>query len=164
MNRKILAASLVLVMCLILGLCLLAFGCRPRTEQTTEPAVTGTAGTTRPAESSGRETDPVGTEPGQTGETTTEPGTDADPMIRWQNGGQRDYLPDEPVEMVKFSEMVYERPDTESLYADFAALTERAAESDEAEKLLEAYYELYTRYISFYSMDCLANIRYSLDT
>ena len=85
-------------------------------------------------------------------------------MIRWKNAGRRDYLPDERLELVPFSEMEYLRPDVESIYADFDALTERAMESDDAEALLDDFYDLYDRYISFYSMDSLANVRYSLDT
>ena len=66
--------------------------------------------------------------------------------------------------MVRFSEMEYRRPDVEQLYADFDALIQEAKQSGDAASLLEDYYELYSRYISFYSMDTLANIRYSLNT
>ena len=100
-----------------------------------------------------------------TTEAPTEPVEEPDAaLIRWQNGGQKDYLPDEPVALVPFSQMVYARPDVETLYADFDALAERAKGSEDAEALLEDYYGLYSRYISFYSMDALANARYSLDT
>ena len=85
-------------------------------------------------------------------------------LIRWQNAGEKDYLPDEPVAMVPFSQMEYVRPDVEALCADFDALTEQAKESEDAEALLEGYYGLYTRYIGFYSMDNLADIRYSQNT
>ncbi len=85
-------------------------------------------------------------------------------LIRWQNAGQRDYLPEEPVRMVPFSQMEYQRPDTEALYADFDALIRDAEQSRDAEDLLERFYGLYDRYVSFYSMDSLANIRYSLNT
>lgn len=85
-------------------------------------------------------------------------------MIRWQNAGQKDYLPEEPVELVPFSEMKYVHPDVEALYSDFDALTAKAKDSDDTEALLNDYYELYTRYVSFYSMDALANIRYSQNT
>ena len=101
---------------------------------------------------------------GEAVETTTETERPVDPtdqaLIRWQNGGQRDYLPDEPVEMRPFSEMPYVRPDTETLYAEFESLIRRA-ETAGAEELLSDYYRLYSDYISFYSMDTIANIRYS---
>ena len=99
-------------------------------------------------------------------ETETIPPVDSDDeaMIRWRNAGRRDYLPDEQVALVPFSEMEYVRPDVEALYADFDALTERAKDSDDAQNLLTDFYDLYDRYISFYSMDSLANVRYSLDT
>ena len=104
---------------------------------------------------------PVSTEP----PATTEPFDPNDEaMIRWQNAGQRDYLPEEPVELVPFSEMEYVHPDVEALYSDFDALIARAADSDDAEDLLRDYYALHTRYVSFYSMDALANIRYSQNT
>lgn len=99
----------------------------------------------------------------QTG--TAEPDNwDDEALIRWQNAGQKDFLPDGQVALVPFSEMEYVRPDVESLYADFDALTERATSGKDAEALLHDYYELYERYTSFYSMDTLANIRYSLNT
>ena len=97
-----------------------------------------------------------------TTETPVDPTDEA--LIRWKNGGEKDYLPDEPVDLVPFSKMKYVRPDVEALYADFDALTQRAAEGEDAETLLESYYELYTRYVSFYSMDALANIKYSQNT
>lgn len=99
----------------------------------------------------------------QTGTTETVDWDD-EALIRWQNAGQKDYLPDGQVALVPFSEMEYVRPDVESLYADFDALIERAASEKNAEALLDDYYELYGQYISFYSMDTLANIRYSLNT
>ncbi|MBQ6159903.1 MAG: hypothetical protein IJK24_03040 [Oscillospiraceae bacterium] len=161
-NEMFSLLALVLVVCLVLGLCVLAFGCQNQKEDPTgtqSRESTEAAGTTAAVTTLTATTEPTE----NTGETTG-PETDTDPLIRWKNAGQRDYLPDEPVEMVKFSEMEYRRPDTETLYVDFAALTEKAEESDDAEALLEDYYELYTRYISFYSMDCLANARHSLDT
>ena len=96
---------------------------------------------------------------------TTEPfDPDDEAMIRWQNAGEKDYLPDEPVALVPFSRMEYVRPDVEALCADFDALIAKAKDNDDAEALLADYYGLYTRYISFHSRDALANIRYSQDT
>lgn len=115
----------------------------PVTEPSTEPA-------TEPTE--------------QTVAPTEEPKPENDPMIRWKNAGHRDYLPDEPVEMIPFSEMEYVRPDVATLYADFDALTEQAKTSSDAAGLLSTFYGLYDRYVSFHSMSSLANILYSLDT
>ena len=86
-----------------------------------------------------------------------------DPMLRWQNAGAREYLPDEPVQMVPFEEMDYSRPDMERLYADFDELIEQAASAD-ADALLDLFYNVYDQYINFYTMDTLANIHHSLDT
>ena len=89
---------------------------------------------------------------------------DDEALIRWQNAGQKDFLPDGQVALVPFSEMEYVRPDVESLYADFDELIARAKSEQDAEALLNDFYDLYARYTSFYSMDTLANIRYSLNT
>lgn len=131
------------------------------TQEATDPRRTEPTTATEPVAPTQLTEIPESTEP-------TEPTEPIDPndeaLIRWQNRGQKDYLPDEKVELVPFSEMEYERPDLDSLFADFDALTEQAKDSDDAELLLERYYDLYSRYISFYSMDTLANIRYSLNT
>lgn len=119
----------------------------------TPPSATETGSTEAPPETAN--TEPVSTEP-------IDPNDEA--LIRWQNAGQKDYLPDGALEMVRFSEMEYRRPDVEQLYADFDALIQEAKQSGDAASLLDDYYELYSRYISFYSMDTLANIRYSLNT
>ena len=119
----------------------------------TPSSATETGSTEAPTETVN--TEPVSTEP-------IDPNDEA--LIRWQNAGQKDYLPDGALEMVRFSEMEYRRPDVEQLYADFDALIQEAKQSGDAASLLEDYYELYSRYISFYSMDTLANIRYSLNT
>lgn len=140
---------------------------------------------------SGKRIDTVSTSPCTSSETEstatadpwTEPSTDTDPvppetpapsqirpdsgddaLIRWQNGGARDYLPDEPVELVLFSEMVYERPDTEAMFDAFDELIERGKSSEDADALLRSYENVYDQYIRFYSMDSLANIRHCLDT
>lgn len=87
-----------------------------------------------------------------------------DPMLRWKNAGARDYLLDEPVNMVSFAEMDYLRPDMDRLYSDFDALIEQAAASTDTDALLDAYYAVYDQYINYYTMDTLANIHHSLDT
>ena len=132
------------------------------TEETEPSAWSETTAQTEPTAESAETTE-------QSASTeTTEPMIDPDDeaLIRWQNAGQRDYLPDEKVEMVPFSQMQYVRPDTDALYADFEDLTHRAEESTEAdaEALLSEYFDLSTRYVSFYSMNSLANVLHSLDT
>lgn len=135
---------------------------------TTEaPRPTEAVTTAAPPESTAAPTDPTVTAEAPTeAPEITEPSfnPDDEALIRWQNAGMRDYLPDEQVQLVPFSQMAYVRPDVESLYADFESLTQRAADSTEAEALLEEYYALSDRYVSFYSMDSLANVLYSLDT
>lgn len=156
----LLAVTLLLTGCFGPGLPLISpFG--------TQIPAASTAAPTAPAAST--QNDP---EPTQPTPETTEPVIETTPpfdpndeaMIRWQNAGQKDYLPEEKMELVPFGEMVYTRPDVERLCADFDNLIARAADSSDAEALLEEFYALYTDYISFYSMDTLANIRYSLDT
>ena len=121
--------------------------------------------TTNAPETTVQPTDvPETTPPTEATEPPIDPNDEA--LIRWQNGGQKDYLPDEQVAMVPFSKMEYVRPDVETLYADFESLTARAKDSteDDAKALLNDFYDLSTRYISFYSMNSLANVLYSLDT
>ncbi|MBQ1678957.1 MAG: hypothetical protein II062_05445 [Oscillospiraceae bacterium] len=166
-GRRVLRAAALLLACLLL---LTACGRQPELPSGA-PAASGTpseaaepgAGTEAGTES-GTELS-HGTE--SPSETPAESAAPADPndeaLIRWQNGGQRDYLPDAPVEMVPFSGMAYVRPDTEALYGEFDKLITRA-ETEDAEALLSDYYRLYSDYISFYSMDAIANIRYSLNT
>lgn len=139
---------------------------KTETEAPTRPTETGSIPYTEPTETEPT-TEPVITQPvtEPTGiPESTEPSVPEDEaLIRWQNMGQKDYLPDEPVAMVPFSKMQYLRPDTETLYSDFDALCERAKTSSDADALLEDFYALYNRYLSFYSMDALANVLYSLD-
>ncbi len=168
--------NLLRLLAVILAAMLLLSGCFPvipvlplplptETEPSAPPSSTGSTvpvTTEAPVSADTEVAETTGTE-GPAG--TTEPfDPDDEAMIRWQNAGQRDYLPEEPVALVPFSEMEYVRPDMETLYEDFDALIVRAEESDDADALLEAYYELCDRYISFYSMDALAYIRYSQDT
>jgi oligoendopeptidase F len=130
--------------------------------ETKPPVETTTKPTELPSPEPSSTAETPSTEPTGTTEFTVDPNDTA--LIRWQNAGQRDYLPDEPVAMVPFSEMNYVRPDVEKLYAEFDSLTQRAANSTDAESLLSEFYKLYDGYISFYSMDSLANVLYSLDT
>ena len=163
------------LLALLLALSLCLSGCvglflpppvSPDSQQTTAaPDPTSSAslptGTSAlPTVPSAETTEPI-TEPVTEPVTETLPPIDPDDeaLIRWQNAGQKDYLPEEKLEMVPFSEMEYRRPDVEALYADFDGLIEAAKESGDAEALLEAYYGLYTRYMSFDSMDTLANVR-----
>ncbi len=152
---------------LLLSLCLCFTGC---IQVPAVPPQSSAPVSTRelPESTAAGRSDPTQTDPAR---TETEPAPtdfpvdpDDEALIRWQNGGQKDYLPDEKLELVSFSRMEYQRPDTEALYREFDALIERAADSDDADRLLEDYYRLYDSYISFYSMDTLANIRYSLNT
>lgn len=173
MKRKIIFNSLRLL-ALVLATSLLLTGCMilpalpvptAGTETTAVPTVPTPSSSTEP---------PIPLSTAEPVFTTTEepvPSATEEPfdpndeaLIRWQNAGEKDYLPDEPVAMVPFSQMEYVRPDVETLYADFDALIEKATDTDDAETLLEGYYDLYTRYVSFYSMDTLANIKYSQDT
>ena len=156
----LLAVTLLLTGCLGPGLPLISpFG--------TQIPAASTAAPTAPVASTQNDPEPTQPTP-ETTEPVIETAPPFDPndeaMIRWQNAGQKDYLPEEKLELVPFSEMEYRRPDVEGLRADFDALIAKAADSDDAEALLEKFYALYTDYISFYSMDTLANIRYSLDT
>ena len=145
----------------LLVLCLLLSGCHTEQKpaQTTETAAPSTLA---PSSTAAVTEPPTEAAPASSTEAPDPAGEDY--LIRWQNGGQRDYLPDEAVQMVPFSEMEYRRPDTEALYRDFEAVIEEAKGSGDADALLESYYRLYDRYLSFYSMDTLANIRYSLNT
>lgn len=83
---------------------------------------------------------------------------------RLYNGGLRSYLPAKPVIMTSFDNMEYTRPDVQSLYQDFEQLTAAVEEGADADTILNTYYSVYDRYYSFYTMDAMANIRYSADT
>lgn len=158
------AAILLLALCLLLAACAepmqtsdaSAAGSQSRSE-TTEPtaAFVSTLMPTNPSEKTEMtETTALATEPQEAMEEA---------LLRWQNGGIRDYLPDAPVRMIPFSEMQYVRPDTERLFSDFDALTKQAQDG-QADFLLAEYCDLFTRYVSFETMYELAWIRYTLDT
>ena len=148
--KKRTISNVIRLLALLLTTTLLLSGCfgvilppMPRPEVETVSVVSDTS-TEFPSDFP---TDLPTEEPTPTETEPFDPGEEA--MIRWQNGGEKDYLPDEPVELVPFSEMEYVRPDVDALYADFDDLTEQAKDSADAEALLEAYYGLYTRYVSF---------------
>ena len=173
--------NLSLILALLLILSLVLTGCTvqgslpaPETEQlASSDPVSGPSQPTLPSDS--EQSEPLSSEP-----VTAEPITDTtepvqtnpadqregfeDPMLRWQNGGYRDYLPDAPVDMVSFANMTYERPDMDRLFADFDSLIVAAKVDADTDMLLEAYYKVYDQYINFYTMDTLANIHHSLDT
>ena len=156
MKKTIRRCVLLLLIC-----CLLLEGCLSKRRPTaTEPDAPGPEPTASiPASTAGTESTAV------PATTAGKPDPAADPaLIRYRNGGMRDYLEDLPVDMVDFSEMEYARPDVAAMYRDFNALIEAAGTTDRAEELLEAYYKLYDRYVDFYTMDTLANVRYSLKT
>ena len=155
-------AALLLVLALALSACTVSGGrIDAESMSSVSPNPTSEPSSVLPTETP-TETAPI--PPETTVSTQIRPGSGDDALIRWQNGGARDYLPDEPVAMVPFSEMVYERPDTEAMFAAFDELIEQGKSSEDADALLLAYENVYDQYINFYSMDSLANIRHSLDT
>ena len=158
------AAVLLLALCLLFAACAepmqtsdaSVFGSQSRSETTEEAAASFlTQIPTNPS---------VQTEKPEPTALETEPQeTMEEALIRWQNGGLRDYLPDAPVQMIPFSEMQYVRPNTVQLFSDFDALTAQAQDA-QADTLLAGYFDLFSRYISFETMYELSWIRYSLDT
>ena len=98
---------------------------------------------------------------------TDEPVIEIDPDLvgkRLLNGGERDYAPDGYVDMVNFSDMAYERPDTQALIDEFKALADMAEAGEDADAILERYYTTYDAYLNFITMDTLAYIRYTFNT
>lgn len=161
-TRALRAAALLLACLLLLTAC----GRQPEPPGSAPSAAATSSVPSVPTAGTEAATEPAGGT-GTASEAPAESAAPVDPndeaLVRWQNGGQRDYLPDAPLEMVPFSRMAYVRPDTKALYEDFDELISRA-ETDGAEALLSDYYRLYSDYISFYSMDAIANIRYSQNT
>ena len=84
--------------------------------------------------------------------------------VRWQNGGKMSFLPQEALTIPNLSEMPYARPDTESLFAAYDALTAKTADCSDAEALLADYYALLPERQSFETMYWIACFRYCLDT
>ena len=68
------------------------------------------------------------TETDKTVPETTEAPNAPDVPVRWQNGGKMRFLPQEPLTIPNLSDMPYSRPDTESLFAAYDALTAKAAD------------------------------------
>ena len=167
MHRKRLTA---LSLALLLTMCFLLSGCRHILPEVQTDTSSTEVETLHSEPRQTEATTPAGTTVSTSSVSTEVPAvTESTPaedeyLIRWQNGGQMDFLPDKPIELVRFSEMPYVHPDTEALFSDFDALAEQALESTKANSLLDSYYDLYRRYISFYSMESLANVRYALDT
>ena len=100
------------------------------------------------------ETEPIYTE---TYHPTQVPG-------RQQNAGGRPYLPDGEVALMTFSQMEYVRPDTEAIQEGFAAAADLARLGAEPEEILGAYYDAYDDYYEYYTMEALAQVRYSINT
>lgn len=107
--------------------------------------------------------------PTQTGAPSeqTEP-TDPKPVdptafLRKQNGGARDYLPDGTIEMPRFADIEYTRPDVDELCSSLEAVTDSVRQGADAEEILSAFFDAYDLYYHFYSMNSLANIRYYAD-
>lgn len=124
------------------------------------------------AEASTMPTEPQATEPPATEQPATEapvteaPATetpDAEIPVRMQNGGKLSFLPEEPLEIPKLSEMVYTRPDAEKLIADLEALTEKVPEYDDAETLLNDYYPIAVQGSNYGTMYALAYYHFSMD-
>ncbi len=95
---------------------------------------------------------------------TTEAPDAPDVPVRWQNGGKMSFLPQEPLTIPNLSDMPYSRPDTESLFAAYDALTAKAADCSDAELLLADYYALLPDRQSFEAMYGIAYFRYCMDT
>ena len=83
---------------------------------------------------------------------------------RLLNGGMRDYAPDGWVDMVKFSEMEYVRPDVDALLSAFEDLAAMAENGEDADAILEEFFAVSDDYLNFYTMDMLAYIRYTINT
>lgn len=148
------------LICLLLALCLLLTGCRlPRgTKDPTKEPETAAPTEPTPEETSDNASVHVG-EDGR--DPSVSQGDDA--MIRWQNMGARDYLPEAKVELKTVSEMEYVRPDVETMYADFDGIIEDAATVTDAQAILDRCFKVFDQYTNFATMKTLANIRYSIN-
>ena len=74
-----------------------------------------------------------------------------------------DFLPETPIDMVKLSDIPYDRVDIEQLMADMDALAQKAITCENVDELLEAYREICVRKSHFTSMYTLALFRYFRD-
>ncbi len=141
----------ILALLLTAALLLCAFGCAKKPGEATPteapagktPAPTESEATAEPAESQTEAPDAA--------------------LIRMKNGGTLRFLPDEPIDVPKLIEMVYARPDTDSLIAGYEALTEKAASCTDANELLNDYYPIAEQRHDYDSMYSLSYFRYCLD-
>ena len=104
--------------------------------------------------------------PEPTAESTEIPATeapDAEP-VRMKNGGELSFLPEEPISVPKLSEMVYSRPDTETLTAKIDELIEKLPQYNDAESILNDYYDIAQLRHTFESMSELAYFHFNMDT
>lgn len=88
-------------------------------------------------------------------------------LLRLRNGGWRDYPIDSNtgyIDMVQLGAMPYEHPDVDAICDAFTALAGMAERGEDADVILEKYYDAYDAYMNFYTMDNLAYIRYTLNT
>ena len=154
---------LLLAATLLFSLCCIGCAKKPVAAMSTEAPT---------AEASTMPTEPQATEPPATEQPATEapvteaPATetpDAEIPVRMQNGGRLSFLPEEPLEIPKLSEMVYTRPDVEKLIADIEALTEKVPGCGDAEALLNDYYPIAVQFSNLRTMDALAYYHYSKD-
>lgn len=107
------------------------------------------------------------TEPTQATEETEQP---TEPFVdepdwdlvfpRLQNAGGRDYLPDGEIQMLRFDDIEYARPDADALCANISAVTELVSSGASAEQILDMFYGVYDEYYHFYTMSSVANVRY----
>ncbi len=79
---------------------------------------------------------------------------------RQQNAGSRDYLPDGDIDMLRFEDIEYVRPDTEAIFNAFDTATAAVTDGHSAEEVLELFYDAYDLYYNFHTMNTVANIRY----
>lgn len=134
----------LLLAALMLAACLA--GCKGTVNEPDKPADTA-APTAEPAPT-----------PAPTPEPT--PAPELTP-IRMNNGGRLSFLPEEPIDIPNLSEMVYSRPDAETLLTKIEALTEKAAVCQNPAELLNDYYEIAALVNHYESMSTLALYRFS---
>ena len=83
--------------------------------------------------------------------------------VRWQDGGKLSFLPHEPLTIPNLSDMDYERPETETLIAEIDALTAKVPGCDDADALLNDYYDIAVRLSHLDTMTGLAMFRFDMD-
>lgn len=160
--------SAVLLVCLLFSV--FSAGC------TREPAVPSAPVAASDA-ARGTTAAPTSTEPPQTAPATLAPETTetAEPVttepeptepeeplpVRWRNGGLLSFLPKEALTIPKLSEMECEQIDPEPLIAKLEALTEKAADCDDADELLADYNDLLPALVHYYTMSGLSYVRFT---